>query len=68
LKNVNLGIRLPQTLAAKLKVQSARLYVSGQNLLTFTKFWEGFDPELTDNNANFYPLLRTYTIGLNLKF
>lgn len=68
LKNVNLGIKLPQTLATKLKVQSARLYVSGQNLLTFTKFWEGFDPELTDNNANFYPLMKTYTVGVNLKF
>lgn len=68
LKNVNLGVKLPQTLAAKLKVQQARLYVSGQNLLTFTKFWEGFDPELTDNNANFYPLMKTYTVGVNLKF
>lgn len=68
LKNVNLGVRLPQTLAAKLKVQQARLYVSGQNLLTLTKFWDGFDPELTDNNAQFYPLMKTYTVGVNLKF
>ncbi len=68
IKNINIGVKLPQTIVSKLKMQSARLYFSGQNLLTFTKFWKGFDPELNDNNAQFYPILKTYTVGLNLKF
>jgi TonB-linked SusC/RagA family outer membrane protein len=68
LKNVNFGVKMPETLTKKLGLQSARVYVSGQNLLTLTKFWEGFDPELNNNNANFYPLMRTYTVGLNLRF
>ncbi len=67
LKNVNLGMKVPQPLVKKLGIESARIYVSGQNLLTFTKFWKGFDPEQNNNNAEFYPLMKTYTVGLNLK-
>ena len=68
LKNVNLGIKVPQSLVKKLGIESARLFVSGQNLLTITNFWKGFDPEQNNNNAEFYPLMKTYTVGLNLKF
>ncbi len=68
LKNVNLGMKVPQPLVKKLGIESARIYVSGQNLLTFTKFWKGFDPEQNNNNAEFHPLMKTYTVGLNLKF
>jgi TonB-linked SusC/RagA family outer membrane protein len=68
LKNVNLGIRVPETFTRKLGVGSARFYVSGQNLFTITKFWKGFDPEINNNTAEFYPLMKTYTVGLNLKF
>lgn len=68
LKNVNLGIRLPNSLANKLGVQRARLYVSGQNLFTKTKFWQGFDPEINNNSAEFYPLMKTYTVGVNINF
>lgn len=67
-KNVNLGIKVPQNIAQKLGIGSARLYVSGQNLFTITKFWKGFDPEINNNSAEFYPLMKTYTLGLNVKF
>lgn len=68
LKNVNLGVKVPTAWMRKAKMESARVFVSGQNLLTFTKFWQGFDPEQNNNNAEFYPLMKTYTLGLNLKF
>ena len=68
LKNVNLGMKVPQILVKKIGMESARIYVSGQNLMTLTKFWKGFDPEQNNNNAQFYPLMKTYTVGLNLKF
>jgi TonB-linked SusC/RagA family outer membrane protein len=68
LKNVNIGVRLPNSLAKKVGVQNARLYFSGQNLWTYTKFWEGFDPELNNFNAQFYPLMKTYTVGINVNF
>lgn len=68
LKNVNLGMKIPDNFAKKLGLSSARIYVSGQNLFTITKFWKGFDPEINNNTAEFYPLMKTYTVGLNVKF
>lgn len=68
LKNINLGIKIPEKIAQKLGLSSARVYVSGQNLFTITKFWKGFDPEINNNSAEFYPLMKTFTAGLNLKF
>ncbi len=68
LKNVQLGYTIPAALTNKIKVGSVRLYVSGQNLLTFTDFVKGFDPERTDQNGEFYPVMRTLTAGLNLRF
>jgi TonB-linked SusC/RagA family outer membrane protein len=68
LKNVNLGVRIPTSIAKKAGIERARLYVSGQNLFTNTKFWKGFDPEINNNNAEFYPLMKTYTVGINVNF
>lgn len=68
MKNINLGFTVPENMVKKLGVGSIRLYASGQNLFTMTKFWEGFDPEINNNNAEFYPLMKTYTLGLNVKF
>lgn len=45
-----------------------RLYIQGQNLLTFTKF-SGLDPEGASNIYSAqYPMARQYTLGLELKF
>lgn len=67
LKNLSLGYTF------KVKdIMSARLYIAGQNLLTFTPF-PGFDPEINgianwNNWGDSYPQSRSYTIGLNLNF
>jgi len=68
IKNVNLGYTFPKTILDKLKVSALRIYVSGQNLFTATSAWDGFDPEINNANAEFYPLMRTYTAGLNVTF
>ena len=68
IKNLNLGYTLPQQAVKKLGIQSLRAFVSGQNLLTFTPSWEGFDPEINNANAEFYPVMRTITAGLNVNF
>ena len=68
LKNVVVGYTLPTVLTNKVKIKSARLYVSGQNLVTWTKFFPGFDPEQRDTGGEFYPIMRTYTVGLNINF
>ena len=55
-------------------VQTLRLYVSGQNLLTFTEY-SGFDPEVSGGiidglglDFGKYPLSRTFLLGLNVSF
>ena len=51
----------------KAKITSARIYVSGTNLLTFAGFKE-YDPESSDGGNTSYPQMRNYSVGLNLKF
>lgn len=68
IKNVNLGFRLPAQWLDRVKIKSARIYVSGSNLLTFTKSWKGFDPEINNQDAQFYPLMKTFTAGVNINF
>ncbi len=76
LKNLSIGYSLPATLLSKIKLSSARVYVSGQNVLTFTKY-TGLDPELTGTAATnltqgieFYtmPQPRVYMAGINVSF
>jgi len=68
LKNLVLGYTLPKAISNKAKMQSARIYISGQNLITWDKYFPGFDPEQRDTAGEFYPIMTTYTIGLNLNF
>lgn len=69
IKNVTLGYTLSSPLMNKVNIKSARLYVSAQNLLTFTKY-KGFDPEVGVNGIdnNVYPVTRTISMGINLGF
>lgn len=69
LRNVNLAYNLPTSFLSKLSLNSARIYVQGQNLWTLTNF-SGADPEINDGFflGAVYPALRTYTIGLNVGF
>ncbi|PTX18887.1 TonB-linked SusC/RagA family outer membrane protein [Pontibacter mucosus] len=68
LKNVVLGYTIPKSLTDKIKVGSARFYVSGQNLFTWSNYFPGFDPEQRDTGGEFYPIMTTYTTGFNLSF
>lgn len=72
LKNVQLGFSLPKGTRLGKYVKSARLYISGENLLTFTKL-RIFDPEGIDNGGGYgagkvYPNYRTYSVGINATF
>lgn len=66
-KNVQLGYNFPQTLL-KNKIQRLRIYASGQNLFTFDKFWPGFDVEAPVGNAGWYPQMKVFTVGLDVRF
>lgn len=70
LKNLQIGYTFPQTLTKKIGIQNLRLYFSGENLLTFTKMTNLFDPETIGENetGNVYPLSRTYSFGLSVTF
>ena len=68
LKNVVLGYTIPKNITSKYNMNSLRFYVSGQNLLTFSNAYEGYDPENSVSGGSFYPLMRTYTFGLTVNF
>lgn len=68
IKNMQLGYTLPKDLTGKLGVNSLRVYVSVDNLATFTKLAKMFDPEGLGgwSAGKVYPLQRTWSLGLNL--
>ncbi|WP_460894494.1 SusC/RagA family TonB-linked outer membrane protein [Rufibacter soli] len=67
IKNVQLGYKLPTLLTEKVKIANARFYLSGENMHTFSNYRKGWDPELI-GNADFYPIMAVYTLGLNVTF
>ncbi len=69
LRNVNISYTLPATMMEKIKVMRAlKVFVQGQNLLTWTK-WRGLDPENNSVYGRFqYPNARTFTAGLSANF
>jgi hypothetical protein len=75
LKNVSLSYDLPQNVAGKLKLQAARLTLSGTNLLTFTKY-TGLDPEASSNTSLLwagidltpYPITKLYSLSVLVTF
>ena len=66
LKSVELGYTVPQALTKKIKVQNLRMYVSGTNLLCWSKF-KLWDPEMAGNGLG-YPIQRVINVGINLGF
>lgn len=76
LGTVTVGYTLPQSISSKLKMKSARIYVSGYNLLLFTNY-SGFDPEVSTRRKDpltpgvdysAYPKSKSYMLGLNVNF
>lgn len=68
LKNVQLGYTLPKGIMSKIKAQQLRIYFSGQNLLTLDNFWDGYDVEAPVGDGGYYPQVKTYSFGLDVKF
>ncbi|TXK31104.1 TonB-dependent receptor [Pontibacter qinzhouensis] len=69
LKNVVLSYSLPSALVSRIKAKGISVYVSGENLLTWTKY-EGGDPERASITGNFaqYPQAKIYNVGTNINF
>ena len=75
-RTITLGYDLPKTVLAKARMTRARVYVSGNNLLTLTKY-PGWDPEVNSFGSNVttngvdagaYPIAKSLILGLNLSF
>ena len=74
LKNLQIGFSLPNNTSLKNYIKNARIYFSGENLLTFTKL-RSFDPEAVGDPmgtaygpGKTYPMYRVWSAGLELTF
>jgi TonB-linked SusC/RagA family outer membrane protein len=80
LKNAQIGYSLPAGLLRGAGIEKCRFYLTGQNLLTWSKMDNGFDPEVTElnnslqisnsnsNSGRVYPTLRVIAVGLDVTF
>lgn len=83
LKNLQVGYTLPQAMTAKAGMQNVRIYLSGENLFSWSPLYKltrdydvantssGSDPDLTSGSSgdNYsYPLMKSYTLGLSVTF
>ncbi|MBC6700134.1 SusC/RagA family TonB-linked outer membrane protein [Hymenobacter puniceus] len=75
-RNLTFGYTLPAPLLKRVKLQTLRLYLTGQNLFTFTRY-PGYDPETSINGGSLitpgldqssYPGIRVFTGGLTVGF
>lgn len=74
IQNIQLGYTLNQKTAEKIGMTKLRFYTGVNNLYTFTKY-KGFDPGASNGapigggiDYGFYPIPRTYMLGLNINF
>ncbi|MEL7003120.1 MAG: SusC/RagA family TonB-linked outer membrane protein, partial [Bacteroidota bacterium] len=80
LRNLNVGYTLPANILNQFKIQSARVYVSGSNLLFFNSDdFTGWNPESVRQDTNFTaisygynrggtPIVRKVVLGVNINF
>lgn len=72
LKSMQVGYTLPNEITSKIKIAKVRIYVSGENLLTFTKMIKIFDPESIAlsgwSDGKTYPLAKVISAGLSINF
>jgi len=70
-KTIQLGYSLPKTIINKVGIQNLRVYVTANNLFTFTKY-QGYDPEIGGSSYGIdrgvYPQARAFMLGLSVTF
>jgi len=67
LKNLQIGYSLPTKIIQNTFLRKVRFYFSGENLFTLTKFYKGWDPEMS-TSGTWYPLSKLYVAGVNIDF
>ena len=64
---LQLGYTFPKKMLQAAKISNLRVYVQAENPLCWNKYKPGWDPEI-NTSGNYYPILATYTFGVNFKF
>lgn len=75
IQNVSIGYQLPEKILQHIRLQQARIYLSAQNLYTFTDYLN-YNPEVSNYEGALtsgvdygrYPLARTFVVGVNIGF
>ncbi|SFU20071.1 TonB-linked outer membrane protein, SusC/RagA family [Algoriphagus locisalis] len=67
LKNMEVAYRFQPVLLSKIGVSSLRVFVNGNNLLTWSDM-KNYDPEAPAGRGGFYPQMRVYNLGVNVQF
>ena len=75
LKNITLGYNLPRKMLMRIGMTSGKVFISGENLITFTSY-SGYDPEVSTRNSaltpgydySAYPRAWGVSAGLNINF
>lgn len=69
LRTLELGISVPEKLTQRIKLEKAKFFLAGYNLLTFSKLDIDIDPEIPNAGyGNAYPAFKTYSLGLSVQF
>jgi TonB-linked SusC/RagA family outer membrane protein len=81
IRNLQIGYTLPKNLLRAVLIDNARVFVSAEDIFTFSNYVANLDPELPIGNNSFYnsvlntgvdrghyPLPRTFTVGVNIGF
>lgn len=73
LRNMQLGFTMPKKITERFKMNNLRIYIGGENLLTFTKY-KGYNPEISSTKSfgavdyGTYPVPRFYQAGISASF
>ena len=68
LKNIQVGYTFPEKWMKKARIDNLRIYLSGDNLVTFSKYFYAYDPETPVSKGGYYPQVKTVVLGLNVTF
>ena len=70
LKNMEVSYTLPKTVVEKLSIDQVRIFLTGQNLWTYTPTYEmeRYDPEMIQGRQIYHPIMQIYNLGVAVTF
>lgn len=68
LKNLQAGYTVPRKALARTPLSNLRLYLSADNIFTISDFWKQYDVEAPVGNGSFYPIMRNFSLGIDISF